>query len=521
VREDAEGRSLWLGQTADGGSIQLRPPSEIVFGSLVFAPDGNSIYCVGTSAAKQHSVLYRMPTLGSRTETILEDIDSPPAFSPDGSKIAFIRQAHNRLESGLYLANADGGGSEILIAKRDWRARFTGSGLSWSPDGNLIAAVAVNDSDSGSGNVVLGVRPADGSLTQLTKQTWRGIYRFSWLADGSGIVMIATDKSAFEWLQVWLLSYPAGEARRITRDISTYNQSSLSVSADNTALLAVQLQQANNVWIAPSAELEQTRQVTFGSPGRLDGAYGLDWLPNGQLIYTAVNGDGMSIWRADSDGGEGSQITPSGLVERRMSTTSDGRFMIFESDRSGLLEVWRSDTNGDHPLQLTSGGHNRSAHVAPDGTFVLYASTNSGVSTIRRVSIDGGESVAVTQHESDWPRISRDRKTFACIFRASSGRPWQLAVFDINGGDPLKVFDLPETANNQNGLRWTPDGTGITYRDWKEGIWLQRLDGGDPERIPGLPKEKLYSYAWSPDADLFAFTRGTESYDVVLITGLK
>ena len=110
---------------------------------------------------------------------------------------------------------------------------------------------------------------------------------------------------------------------------------------------------------------------------------------------------------------------------------------------------------------------------------------------------------------------------FACILRASLDSPWQLAVFDTNGGPPIKLFALPETANNQNGLRWTSDGSAITYRDWKEGIWLQPLSGGTPERIPGLPKEKLYSYAWSADGKQFAFTRGTESYDVVLITDFK
>jgi hypothetical protein len=65
--------------------------------------------------------------------------------------------------------------------------------------------------------------------------------------------------------------------------------------------------------------------------------------------------------------------------------------------------------------------------------------------------------------------------------------------------------------------RWLCDH----YRDWNEGIWLQSLDKDAPERIPGLPKEKLYPDAWSPDGRWFPYTRGAENYDVVLITDFK
>jgi Tol biopolymer transport system component len=72
-------------------------------------------------------------------------------------------------------------------------------------------------------------------------------------------------------------------------------------------------------------------------------------------------------------------------------------------------------------------------------------------------------------------------------------------------------------ANFNNGLRWTPDGKAVTYRDWANGVWKQRLDGGEPRRLEGLPQEKLYTYGWSRDGKLFAFTRGTELQDIVLI----
>ncbi|MBC7898879.1 MAG: PD40 domain-containing protein, partial [Saprospiraceae bacterium] len=41
------------------------------------------------------------------------------------------------------------------------------------------------------------------------------------------------------------------------------------------------------------------------------------------------------------------------------------------------------------------------------------------------------------------------------------------------------------------------------------------------KRIEGLPEEKLYHYDWSPDGKQFAFTRGREVRDAVLITDFR
>jgi len=82
----------------------------------------------------------------------------------------------------------------------------------------------------------------------------------------------------------------------------------------------------------------------------------------------------------------------------------------------------------------------------------------------------------------------------------------------------VKIFDVPPQANFRYGIRWAADGKAITYRDWGQGIWRQSIDGGPPQRVPGLPEEKIYSNAWSRDGKMFAFTRGVEIRDVVLIS---
>ena len=67
------------------------------------------------------------------------------------------------------------------------------------------------------------------------------------------------------------------------------------------------------------------------------------------------------------------------------------------------------------------------------------------------------------------------------------------------------------------GIRWMPDGKAVCYRDWVNGIWRQEITGGPPQRLRGLPEEKIYSFGWSRDGKLFAFSRGRAIRDAVLI----
>lgn len=71
------------------------------------------------------------------------------------------------------------------------------------------------------------------------------------------------------------------------------------------------------------------------------------------------------------------------------------------------------------------------------------------------------------------------------------------------------------------GTRWTPDSKSIVYRDWFDGYWAQDIAGGEPKHLEGLPHEKLYNFAYSKDGKQFAFVRGQEIRDVVLIPTIR
>ena len=137
---------------------------------------------------------------------------------------------------------------------------------------------------------------------------------------------------------------------------------------------------------------------------------------------------------------------------------------------------------------------------------------------LRRVSIDGGESVAVTNKETSWTSVSPDGKYLAALYRTDKPR---LSVLPADGGEPIRQFDHVRTALFYVGIRWAPDSKTVVYRDSSYGYWTQSMEGGEAVRMENLPKEKLYNFAWSKDGKQFAFVRGQEISDVVLFRDLK
>jgi len=69
---------------------------------------------------------------------VLEDIDSPVSFAPDGARFAFVRFSKSEGVYSLMVANADGTGAYALATKGAGQ-NLSVDGPAWSPDGKLIA----------------------------------------------------------------------------------------------------------------------------------------------------------------------------------------------------------------------------------------------------------------------------------------------------------------------------------------------------------------------------------------------
>jgi Tol biopolymer transport system component len=171
--------------------------------------------------------------------------------------------------------------------------------------------------------------------------------------------------------QIWSVSYPGGEAYKVTADLSNYN-TALNLSNNLSSLLSIEYRQTMNIWAAPANDLTQSKQITFGSFGKNDGFTGLAWLFDGKILFTSTTFGNQVISVMHADGGDVKQLTSPGYVDAGPTISDDGRYIFFHSHRSGLFEIWRMDVDGKNMVQLTKGGDNYQPYASPDGKWVYY-----------------------------------------------------------------------------------------------------------------------------------------------------
>lgn len=506
---------LRLGQTDGGNDVALLPMGDSVYNPKAFSADGGWLYYMQSKPRERVGTLYKISVLGGVSQKIMSGVNIYSVISPDEKQIAFIRVNSENKTSALVVVNLDGTNGQELVV-RPAEQSISQTSLAWSPDGKMLAFGASTGIDENYG--IFAVNTGDGKTTPLSAPDWIEVARLEWLKDGKGLLAVARNKDSTFLTQIWQIDYPTGAIRRVVSDLIRYG-SMISLSADSSRFLVIQVNAESNIFVAPAGNLAAARQITFGSLGRQDGWFGMDWTADGKIVYAAQTDQSSMLWIMDADGKNVRQITPPGFRDVSPSVSADGKFVVFGSNRSGKSEIWRVGIDGDNLQQLTNDEGNSNASLTPDGKYLFYQHT-SGKRFVYRLPLEGGEAVRLTVLDSFSPRVSPDGKFFACGYKKDEKT--KLAVFSIEGGEPLKLFDVPPTYNfDSAAIRWSPDGKFISYRDWANGIWQQSIEGGEPKLLEGLPAEKFYTYGWSPDGKSFAFTRGREVRDAVLITDFR
>jgi Tol biopolymer transport system component/DNA-binding winged helix-turn-helix (wHTH) protein len=506
--EEAERQSLWIGHIDGGEPVQIRPPANLRYLDFQFTPDGSSIY-YAISENTAPPTLYKIPIFGGAPEKIQEQVRKF-SFAPDGNRFTFLRSIPNESRTTLMSGNAKGG-DELEIADlpkgiiREWGSP------EWSSDGSTIIVAASMKVEE---TKIFTINTATGTIKTLTDKTWRSLTSIQWLRDGSGLIAtgIANDSLV---PQLWFISFPDGEVHRLSHDLNDYGY--VVSLANEKTMLTVQGFSQSNIWIAPTENLKEAKQITFGSVGRQDGWFGLVWTNDERIIYTADTNDGVTLWLMNADGSKQKQLIPNGGINSYPSLTADGRSLIFQSNRTGHFAIWRADLDGGNMKQLTGDQIAAQPFVSPDGKWILYVSNIDSIGELWRIPSSGGERFQMSDKLAGWAAVSPDSKFVAAEVKMDDNL--EIAILLTETGEIVKSFQLPHQANLRLGIHWTPDGKAITFRDWTNGIWKQNIDGGEPKHLEGLPEEKLFSFGWSPDGKNFTFTRGSTSRDVVLISG--
>jgi serine/threonine protein kinase/Tol biopolymer transport system component len=532
VADEKGSHGIWIRQLATGSTaqVELGTPGEIE--GLNFSLDGNYLYFVKRDESVGVGTLFQAPSLGGAPRQVIVDVDSPISFSPDGKRFVFVRQVSKAKTSKLIIANTDGSGEQDLLVLTN-PPRFSDNGPAWSPDGKRIA-VADDPTGEFDKYAVEIVDVDSKTKTRLGSTDWLSPDQMAWLPDGSALLFNARVAKASLNAQLFSLSYPDAEIRRVTNDLNFYNGT--SITSDGSALVSAQVTLTGSLWIAnfgSATSFSAPRQISSGI-SRADGISGIIWAPDDKIIYTYYTSGAIQLASASPDGSNVHDIAPGVVSPSWLSSCGDGRHFVFGMGRGNdSSSIWRADMDGSNLTQLSTGKIAVHPNCSPDGKFVVYVGVVGDSVQLMRVGIDGGTPAEISKEELFSPVISPDGNSVACAYQPDPGKRPKLAVVGLNGGEIRNVYDLPpemQGAFNGDGgqkLAWTKDGRAILYPFNKDGVislWAQPV--GPQGSAPAAAKQVMNlgpdfqwgAYTLSPDGKQIIYAHGRAVTDAVLIS---
>ena len=288
--------------------------------------------------------------------------DDWPVYSPDGSKIAFLRGASDGT-GGIYVVDADGAN-----ARRVSRTNAVDPHASWSPDGSRVALADSGDvhlvAADGTGGTNLTSTPSTIESAPDWSSTGRIVYVsdangtddvYVSYADGTGVVNVTNSAGALERIPEWS---PDGTRIAFVRGGEGTADRVLVMRADGTGVTDV---------------------------GEAPAAHGLTWSPDGTKLayvaYATVDDSVEHVYVANADGtGARVRLTadPS-FAAIDPAWAPDGRIAFaswLPGQPDAIADIYAASADGTGLVNLTQTADTDEVGPAwsPDGRTIAFRS---------------------------------------------------------------------------------------------------------------------------------------------------
>lgn len=438
------------------------------------SPDGKSVaFVVWPQGAKPLLVVRSSGDITSGGEVRLaEDPDlSPwlPSWSRDGESVRYLACPGTRIPrtgAGCHwreTSRMGGGVREIPLPR-------TTSAAAWSPDDARVAFSVQANTSQGEVDSLFSYSPADRklSLIGVHRRAARGLHSLAWSPDGRWLAYVNGNPP---WrvgvnqdiATIWMIRASGGEPIPVT------SGEVLSVSPawlDRDHLLLVSNRDGPRGIYVVEIGAHGPRGEPRSIPGVSD-AHSISYSTAGHALAYARYTPRVNI-RSFPTGGErpisireGSHITDGNQIIETAEVSPDGRWLVYDSDVGGSMDIYKLALAGGPALRLTRDpGNEMGPRWSPDGREIAFY---GGVDVLHAfvMPADGGPYEAVADMPGSLPAWSPDGHEIAFgrsrtpeVWRSrrdAAGGPWQAPVL-------VQSWPADSVCEPQG---WAPDGAGI------------------------------------------------------------
>ena len=370
--------------------------------------------------------------------TNLVDFATSPALSPDGRMIAFIRGPETFVSPGQIYVKQLPDGQPVQLTHDD----LTKMAPAFSPDGSRIAYTATDSSGGWNTWVVpvLGGEPQE-TLPNAAALTWidAGHVMFSEIKTGAPMAIVTAAESRAGERDIYVPAYEWGMAHRSW------------LSPDGKWVLVSEMGKGgfgHSSWM-PCRIVPFDGSSAGESTGPQRGACTYaGWSPDGDWLYFSVDvGEGFHLWRQRFPKRAPEQITFGPTEEEGIAVAPDGKSLVTSV---GIRQesVWLHDAGGDRQISSESlgrvpglGYNGGTAHsvFSPDGKKLFYVARKEGsrdwfAEELWTADLESGRTErvfsGVLMNDFDLSPDGR-RVAFTTFNRESGSRVW-LASLDHN-----------------------------------------------------------------------------------------
>jgi len=503
--------SLQLRNVPTNSTTQVQPPAIVEYNGLRFSPDGNYFYFVRSDPGNNElKFLYRAPLLGGAAEKLAEDVDTNVTFSPDGSKLAFMRYDNPKAGGYQLIVKDLHSGAETPLVSGSNKERL--SDLAWAPDGKVIVCSIFQPQGALTGLDV--VDAYSGQRKALMRSENGIVWHPEWLPDGSGLLATYQEASSnYTRHQVVRISYPGGALTPFTRDASNYEM--ISAARSVPVLAAVAKEEHWNIELMVEGAGASDSKVL----GKANEDFSFAWMPDGKLITDKD----YRLHAIDPETGIQAMFgADPGVPEFLQQACRDGRIVYMQlTTENKQVNIWSKDASGQEPRRLTNGSYESYPHCSPDMHWVYFFDYASGV--MMRVPLQGGTPQKISDlHALDFD-VSVDGTALLFVtVNHAKGHKEQVVEVAADTGQVRREITMQKPWTGP--IHYSVDGKALEYvvrENGVDNIWRQPLDGSAGKWETAFKSEHISHFEWSPDGKRLAMSRGHTDTDVVLIRDAK